>query len=111
MKPPYRLDAEQLLEIDEVTYAMSGVGLNGADYLIEIIAGDDGDLWRVVDESIRSLPGVEQTWWASTVSVEKESYWLELPATACFSTIDGSMVLCAPSLLILKDEMIIQTNA
>ncbi len=79
VKPPYRLDAEQLLEIDEVTYAMSGVGLNGADYLIEIIAGDDGDLWRVVDESIRSLPGVEQTWWASTVSVEKESYWLEPP--------------------------------
>ena len=79
VKPPYRLDAEQLLGIDEVTYAMSGVGLNGADYLIEIIAGDDGDLWRVVDESIRSLPGVEQTWWASTVSVEKESYWLEPP--------------------------------
>ena len=25
------------------------------------------------------LPGVEQTWWASTVSVEKESYWLEPP--------------------------------
>ena len=79
VKPPYRLDAEQLLEIDEVTYAMSGVGLNGADYLIEIIAGDDEDLWRVVDESIRSLPGVDQTWWASTVSVEKESYWLEPP--------------------------------
>ena len=37
------------------------------------------DLWRVVDESIRSLPGVDQTWWASTVSVEKESYWLEPP--------------------------------
>ncbi len=70
---------EQLLAIDEVTYAMSGVGLNGADYLIEIIAGDDEDLWRVVDESIRSLPGVDQTWWASTVSVEKESYWLEPP--------------------------------
>ena len=34
---------------------------------------------RVVDESIRSLPGVDQTWWASTVSVEKESYWLEPP--------------------------------
>lgn len=33
----------------------------------------------MVDESIRSLPGVEQTWWASTVSVEKESYWLEPP--------------------------------
>ena len=79
IKPPYRLDAEQLLDIDEVTYAMSGVGLNGADYLIEIIADDDEDLWRVVDESIRSLPGVEQTWWASTVSVEKESYWLEPP--------------------------------
>ena len=47
MKPPYRLDVEQLLAIDEVTYAMSGVGLNGADYLIEIIAGDDEDLWRV----------------------------------------------------------------
>ena len=46
---------------------------------IEIIAGDDEDLWRVVDESIRSLPGVDQTWWASTVSVEKESYWLEPP--------------------------------
>ena len=79
VKPPYRLDVEQLLAIDEVTYAMSGVGLNGADYLIEIIAGDDEDLWRVVDESIRSLPGVDQTWWASTVSVEKESYWLEPP--------------------------------
>lgn len=68
-----------LLAIDEVTYAMSGVGLNGADYLIEIIADNDEDLWRVVDESIRPLPGVEQTWWASTVSVEKESYWLEPP--------------------------------
>lgn len=79
VKPPYRLDVEQLLAIDEVTYAMSGVGLNGSDYLIEIIAGDDEDLWRVVDESIRSLPGVDQTWWASTVSVEKESYWLEPP--------------------------------
>ena len=79
VKPPYRLDSEQLLAIDEVTYAMSGVGLNGADYLIEIIADNDEDLWRVVDESIRPLPGVEQTWWASTVSVEKESYWLEPP--------------------------------
>ena len=79
MKPPYRLDSEQLLAIDEVTYAMSGVGLNGADYLIEIIADNDEDLWRVVDESIRPLPGVEQTWWVSTVSVEKESYWLEPP--------------------------------
>ena len=79
VKPPYRLDVEQLLAIDEVTYAMSGVGLNGADYLIEIIADNDEDLWRVVDESIRPLPGVEQTWWASTVSVEKESYWLEPP--------------------------------
>ena len=65
VKPPYRLDSEQLLAIDEVTYAMSGVGLNGADYLIEIIADNDEDLWRVVDESIRPLPGVEQTWWAS----------------------------------------------
>lgn len=79
VKPPYRLDSEQLLAIDEVTYAMSGVGLNGTDYLIEIIADNDEDLWRVVDESIRPLPGVEQTWWASTVSVEKESYWLEPP--------------------------------
>lgn len=79
VKPPYRLDSEQLLAIDEVTYAMSGVGLNGADYLIEIIADNDEDLWRVVDESIRPLPGVEQTWWTSTVSVEKESYWLEPP--------------------------------
>lgn len=61
VKPPYRLDSEQLLAIDEVTYAMSGVGLNGADYLIEIIADNDEDLWRVVDESIRPLPGVEQT--------------------------------------------------
>ena len=38
-----------------------------------------GQLATVVDESIRSLPGVDQTWWASTVSVEKESYWLEPP--------------------------------
>ena len=111
VKPPYRLDSEQLLAIDEVTYAMSGVGLNGADYLIEIIADNDEDLWRVVDESIRPLPGVEQTWWASTVSVEKSRIGLSLPVTACFSTIDGSMVLGASSLLILKDEMIIQTNA
>ncbi len=77
--PPYRLDAETLLDINEVTYVMSGVGLNGADYLIEIIADDDEDLWRVVDGSIRSIPGVRQTWWASTVSVEKESYWLDPP--------------------------------
>ena len=55
VKPPYRLDSEQLLAIDEVTYAMSGVGLNGADYLIEIIADNDEDLWRVVDESIRPI--------------------------------------------------------
>ena len=90
---------------------MSGVGLNGADYLIEIIAGDDEDLWRVVDESIRSLPGVDQTWWASTVSVEKESYWLEPPQDGVLLDVDESMVLGASSLLILKDEMIIQTNA
>lgn len=111
VKPPYRLDVEQLLAIDEVTYAMSGVGLNGADYLIEIIAGDDEDLWRVVDESIRSLPGVDQTWWASTVSVEKSRTGSNLRRMVYFSTIDESMVLGASSLLILKDEMIIQTNA
>ena len=90
---------------------MSGVGLNGADYLIEIIAGDDEDLWRVVDESIRSLPGVDQTWWASTVSVEKSRTGSNLRRMVYFSTIDESMVLGASSLLILKDEMIIQTNA
>lgn len=85
VKPPYRLDVEQLLAIDEVTYAMSGVGLNGADYLIEIIAGDDEDLWRVVDESIRSLPGVDQTWWASTVSVEKRVVLARTSAGWCTS--------------------------
>lgn len=64
---------------------MSGVGLNGADYLIEIIAGDDEDLWRVVDESIRSLPGVDQTWWASTVSVEKRVVLARTSAGWCTS--------------------------
>lgn len=79
LRPPQELDEMRLLSTDEVTYAMSGVGLGGADYLIEIIADDDEALWRVVDESIRTLPGAEQVWWASTVSVEKESYRLRMP--------------------------------
>ena len=77
LRPPHLMDVEALAAIDEVTYVMSGVGLSGVDYLIEIIAPDDGSLWRVIDERIRVLPGVEQVWWASTVSVEKESYWLD----------------------------------
>ena len=77
LRPPQLMDVQALAAIDEVTYVMSGVGLSGADYLIEIIAPDDESLWRVIDERIRPLPGVEQVWWASTVSVEKESYWLD----------------------------------
>lgn len=82
VRPPYELDLERLLAIDEVTYVMSGVGLGGADYLVEVIADDDDALWHVVDRSIRSLDGVEQTWWATTVNVEKESYWLDPPVEA-----------------------------
>ncbi|NEG78432.1 Lrp/AsnC family transcriptional regulator [Bifidobacterium avesanii] len=76
VRPPHVMDVDALVDIDEVTYVMSGVGLGGADYLIEMIADDDASLWRTVDRSIRTLPGVEQAWWASTVSVEKESYEL-----------------------------------
>ncbi|WP_291526689.1 Lrp/AsnC family transcriptional regulator [Bifidobacterium sp. UBA744] len=77
LRPPQLMDVRSLTAIDEVTYVMSGVGMSGADYLIEIIAPDDESLWRVIDERIRPLPGVEQVWWASTVSVEKETYWLD----------------------------------
>ena len=87
---------------------MSGVGLNGADYLIEIIADTDEDLWRVVDESIRSLPGVEQTWWASTVSVEKESPSRRTKACAARRLPDWSVsdhpFSLFQAVLILKDE-------
>ncbi|NMM99476.1 AsnC family transcriptional regulator [Bifidobacterium sp. DSM 109958] len=76
LRPPQLMDPRDLAGIDEVTYVMSGVGPGGADYLVEVIADDDASLWRVIDESIRTLPGVEQVWWASTVSVEKESYRL-----------------------------------
>lgn len=76
VRPPHVMDVDALAAIGEVTYVMSGVGLNGADYLIEMIADDDVSLWHAVDGSLRTLPGVEQVWWASTVSVEKESYWL-----------------------------------
>ena len=80
--PPYRLDAGELLAVDEITYVMSGVGFGGAEYLVEVIADNDEALWRVVDRSIRRLPGITQTWWATTVSVEKESYWLDPPVEA-----------------------------
>ena len=76
LRPPRLMDPRDLARIDEVTYVMSGVGFGGADYLVEMIADDDASLWRVIDESVRTLPGVEQVWWASTVSVEKESYRL-----------------------------------
>ncbi|WP_239512475.1 Lrp/AsnC family transcriptional regulator [Bifidobacterium aerophilum] len=82
VRPPYELDVERLLGVDEVTYVMSGVGLGGADYLVEAIADDDDALWHAVDRSIRSLDGVTQIWWATTVGVEKESYWLEPPVEA-----------------------------
>lgn len=76
VRPPHVLDEDALIDVPEVTYVMSGVGLGGADYLIEMVADDDEALWRAVDGSLRAMPGVEQVWWATTVSVEKESYWL-----------------------------------
>lgn len=82
VRPPHELDLDQLTAIDEVTYVMSGVGLSGADYLVEMIADDDDTLWHAVDRSIRSLDGIEQCWWATTVSVDKESYWLDPPVEA-----------------------------
>lgn len=82
VRPPYELDLDRLTAIDEVTYVMSGVGLSGADYLVEMIADDDDALWHAVDRSIRSLDGIEQCWWATTVSVDKESYWLDPPVEA-----------------------------
>jgi Lrp/AsnC family transcriptional regulator for asnA, asnC and gidA len=64
--------AEQLTEIPEAEYVVVCAGQY--DLLVELICEDDEHLLDVVDQSIRSLPGVARTETFVYLKIVKENY-------------------------------------
>jgi Lrp/AsnC family transcriptional regulator for asnA, asnC and gidA len=64
--------ADQLAKIDEVDYIVVTAG--SIDLLIEIVVEDDEHLLRLVNDRIRSIPGVERTETFLYLKLVKQTY-------------------------------------
>lgn len=64
--------AEALAAMDEVDYVVVTAG--SFDLLVEIVAADDASLLRVLDERIRTLPGVRATETFVYLKLVKQTY-------------------------------------
>ena len=64
--------AEQLSEIDEVDYLVVTAG--SIDLIAEVVVEDDEHLLRLVNERIRSIPGVQRTETFMYLKLMKQTY-------------------------------------
>jgi Lrp/AsnC family transcriptional regulator for asnA, asnC and gidA len=64
--------ADVLAELDEVVYVVLTAG--SVDLLAEVVVGSDDDLLRLLNEEIRSIPGVIATETSIYLSLRKQTY-------------------------------------
>jgi Lrp/AsnC family transcriptional regulator for asnA, asnC and gidA len=64
--------ADVLAELDEVVYVVLTAG--SVDLLAEVVVGSDDDLLRLLNEQIRSIPGVIATETSIYLSLRKQTY-------------------------------------
>jgi Lrp/AsnC family transcriptional regulator for asnA, asnC and gidA len=67
-----RLVATKLSEIDEVDYVVMCAG--SFDLLVEVVCEDDDALFRLLNDSIRSIPGVRGTESFVYLKLSKQTY-------------------------------------
>ena len=64
--------AEQLATIDEVDYIVVTAG--SVDLLVEVVVADDEHLFRLVNDRIRSIPGITRTESFLYLKLVKQTY-------------------------------------
>ncbi len=67
-----RMVAEKLSELDEVDYVVMCAG--SFDLLVEVVCEDDDALFRLLNDSIRSIPGVRGTESFVYLKLAKQTY-------------------------------------
>lgn len=67
-----RLVADKLTQLDEVEYVVNCAG--SFDLLVEVVCADDDALFTLINDGIRSIPGVRSTESFVYLSVTKETY-------------------------------------
>ena len=67
-----RIVAEKLSELHEVDYVVMCAG--SFDLLVEIVCRDDDALFRLLNDSIRSVPGVRSTESFVYLKLAKQTY-------------------------------------
>ncbi len=67
-----RLVAEKLSELDEVDYVVMCAG--SFDLLVEVVCEDDDALFRLLNDSVRSVPGVRSTESFVYLKLAKQTY-------------------------------------
>ncbi len=67
-----RAVADALAKLDEVVYVVLTAG--SVDLLAEVVVGNDEDLLRLLNDHVRSIPGVVSTETSIYLSLRKQTY-------------------------------------